>query len=119
VQYPILPVIQKHPDGLRLFKRNTKLATPRDFDYSPYFEIIKYPILGLNDLSVYRSLPWDQEGVICNDETDCFIPNPNTKPVPFDMKTPYKKLPNKKTKTASDSSASGSDIDDANFNQSS
>jgi hypothetical protein len=76
VQYPVLPVIHKDEDGLRLYKRNTRLYTPRDFDYSPYFEIIKYPLLGLNDLSVYRNLPWDQDGVICNDENDCYIPGP-------------------------------------------
>jgi len=76
VQFPILPVIHKTEDGLRLFKRNIRLYTPKDFDYSPYFQIIKYPLLGLNDLSVYRQLPWDQDGVICNDENDCFIPAP-------------------------------------------
>ena len=76
VHFPILPVVHKTDNGLRLFKRNTRLYTPRDFDYSPYFEIIKYPLLGLNDLSVYRQLPWDQDGVICNDENDCFIPVP-------------------------------------------
>ena len=77
VHFPILPVVHKTKDGLRLFKRNTRLYTPRDFDYSPYFEIIKYPLLGLNDLAVYRQLPWDQDGVICNAENDCFIPVPN------------------------------------------
>jgi len=77
VHYPILPVIQKDQMGYRLYKRNIRLATPRDFDYSPYFEIIKYPILGLNDLSIYRQLPWDTEGIICNDENDCYIPNLN------------------------------------------
>ena len=74
VQFPILPVIHRNGEDLRLFKRNTRLYTPRDFDYSPYFEIIKYPLLGLNDLAVYRQLPWDQEGVVCNDENDCYIP---------------------------------------------
>lgn len=77
VHYPILPVIHKDEKGYRLYKRNTRLATPRDFDYSPYFEIIKYPVLGLNDLSIYRQLPWDTEGVICNDENDCYIPDVN------------------------------------------
>ncbi|MGD8566738.1 MAG: YiiX/YebB-like N1pC/P60 family cysteine hydrolase [Gammaproteobacteria bacterium] len=77
VHFPILPVVHKTQNGLRLFKRNTRLYTPRDFDYSPYFEIIKYPLLGLNDLAVYRQLPWDQDGVICNDEHDCFIPVPD------------------------------------------
>ncbi|MEJ2180458.1 MAG: YiiX/YebB-like N1pC/P60 family cysteine hydrolase [Gammaproteobacteria bacterium] len=77
VHFPILPVVHKTDVGLRLYKRNTRLYTPRDFDYSPYFEIIKYPLLGLNDLAVYRQLPWDQDGVICNDEHDCFLPIPN------------------------------------------
>jgi len=80
VQFPVLPVIHKDEDGMRLFKRNTRLYTPRDFDYSPYFEIIKYPILGFNDLAVYRNLPWDQDGVICNDENDCYIPGTQGKP---------------------------------------
>ncbi|HEY5604143.1 MAG TPA: hypothetical protein VIM41_13635 [Gammaproteobacteria bacterium] len=76
VHFPIMPVVRKTKTGYRMYKRNTRLYTPRDFDYSPYFAIIKYPLLGLNDLSVYRQLPWDQDGVICNDEHDCFIPVP-------------------------------------------
>ena len=83
VQYPILPVIQKSNNGYTLFRRNEKLATPQDFDYSPYFEIIKYPVLGINDLAVYRQLPWDQNGIICNDESECFIPNSDTSSVSF------------------------------------
>lgn len=78
VQFPILPVIHKQGNSMRMYKRNTRLYTPRDFDYSPYFQIIKYPLLGLNDLSVYRQLPWDQDGVICNDENECFLPMPGT-----------------------------------------
>jgi hypothetical protein len=56
-----------------LFRRNTKLITPSDFDYSPYFDVIKYPMLGLDDLAVYRKLPWDRTGVHCNDIGDCFV----------------------------------------------
>lgn len=75
VHYPILPVIQRDKDArLVFYKRNTRLFTPRDFDYSPYFDIIKYPILGLDDVALYRQLPWNQDGVVCNDEHDCFIP---------------------------------------------
>ncbi len=75
VQFPIMPVVHRSEDGkIKLYKRNTRLYVPRDFDTSPYFEIIKYPILGLDDLAVYRRLPWDTEGVICNDENECFIP---------------------------------------------
>ncbi|NNJ96604.1 MAG: hypothetical protein HKP12_05535, partial [Gammaproteobacteria bacterium] len=50
-----------------------KLITPSDFDYSPYFDVIKYPMLDLDDLAVYRKLPWDRTGVHCNDIGDCFV----------------------------------------------
>ncbi len=75
VHYPVLPVIHRDEAGdLHLYKRNTRLYTPSDFDYSPYFDIIKYPILGLDDLAVYRQLPWDEEGLVCNAVGDCFVP---------------------------------------------
>lgn len=74
LRYPILPVIQQHESGQGLvFKqRNFRLATPRDFDYSPYFDIIKYPVLGGVDMSVYEELPWDSSGVVCNTPDVCF-----------------------------------------------
>ncbi len=72
VDFPILPFIHKDKKGrLTLYKKNPKLLSPRDFDYSPYFDIIKYPYLGLEELSAYQNLPWEQE-VICDDEADCF-----------------------------------------------
>jgi hypothetical protein len=75
VHFPILPVMHRRVDGtLTMYKRNTSLYVPKDFDTSPYFEIIKYPLLGLDDLAVYRQLPWDTEGVVCNAENECFIP---------------------------------------------
>ncbi len=75
VHFPILPVAQRDENGeLRLYKRNTRLFTPRDFDYSPYFDIIKYPYLGFDDVAAYRALPWDAEGMVCNKDGDCFIP---------------------------------------------
>ncbi len=68
--YPVLPVIQRtEGNKLKWFKRNANLFTPRDFDYSPYFDIIKFPFMG-DDMCVYRSLPWDKEGVVLNDETE-------------------------------------------------
>lgn len=75
VHFPVLPVVHREADGrLKLYKRNPRLYTPSDFDYSPYFEIIKYPLLGGDDLALYRQLPWDQEGVVCNAKGDCYIP---------------------------------------------
>lgn len=62
VHYPVLPILREDEDGrLRLHKRNFKLFTPSDFDYSPYFDIIKYPLMSFDDLAVYRRLPWDAE----------------------------------------------------------
>lgn len=74
VHFPIRPVLHQDENGnLQLFRRNTRLITPSDFDYSPYFDVIKYPMLDLDDLAVYRKLPWDSSGVHCNDIGDCLI----------------------------------------------
>ncbi len=71
VDFPILPFIDRSEDGsLRLFKRNPKLFAPRDFDYSPYFHIIKYPFIGLNDIGLYRRLPWSKEVDYFNEQPD-------------------------------------------------
>jgi hypothetical protein len=76
VHFPILPVVRRTESGaIKLYKRNTRLYVPRDFDTSPYFAIIKYPMLGMDDLAVYRQLPWDTEGVVCNDEKECYLPS--------------------------------------------
>ncbi len=75
VNFPILPIAERGEDGsLTLYKRNPRLFTPKDFDYSPYFDIIKYPYFGLDDVAAYRGLPWDNEGMICNASGDCFVP---------------------------------------------
>ncbi|MEJ2608801.1 MAG: YiiX/YebB-like N1pC/P60 family cysteine hydrolase [Candidatus Thiodiazotropha sp.] len=74
VNFPILPFIDRDDDGsLRFFKRNPRLFTPKDFDYSPYFDIIKYPFLGLDDLAVYRRLPWCDETILYNDNERAFV----------------------------------------------
>ena len=73
VRYPILPVVQPGSNGTYLFRRrNHRHFTPRDFDQSPYFSIIKYPFLDGNDIHLYREMPWDEIGVVCNDPNDCF-----------------------------------------------
>ncbi len=73
VNFPILPFIDRSDDGsIRFFKRNPRLFTPKDFDYSPYFNIIKYPFLGLDDLGVYRRLPWCDEAMMYNDNESEF-----------------------------------------------
>jgi hypothetical protein len=59
IDYPVLPLILKNPrTGMKIIPRNPKLFTPRDFDYSPYFDIIKYPMFELQSVSAHRYLPW-------------------------------------------------------------
>ena len=59
VNFPILPLIQVDDKGkMSLYQRNPKLFTPRDFDYSPYFDIIKYPFIDHTNPASYRYLPW-------------------------------------------------------------
>jgi len=59
-----------------LIRSNAKLMTPRDFDHSPYFDVIKYPVLDFDELGIYQKLPWDQTSVHCNDIGDCFYSHP-------------------------------------------
>ncbi len=76
VDFPVLPFIDRREDGsVRFFKRNPRLFTPKDFDYSPYFNIIKYPFLGLDDIGVYRRLPWADDAVMYNDNEREFAQN--------------------------------------------
>ena len=79
VRYPVLPVLREAPAGhVRLQRRNFKLFTPRDFDYSPYFDVIKYPVMSFDDLEVYHRLPWDTDSVIANGPGDeIILPGPN------------------------------------------
>ena len=73
VNFPILPFINRDDDGsVRFFKRNPRLFSPRDFDYSPYFDIIKYPYMGMDDLSLYRRLPWSEADILYNDDERAF-----------------------------------------------
>ena len=67
VHYPILPVVSRQSTGdpqcpgcmkeiLRV--RHHSLFTPRDFDVSPYFEIVKPGLAGGFD---YRGLQWGEQ----------------------------------------------------------
>jgi len=68
VEFPILPLVKQHAEqGIELITRNPRLHTPRDFDYSPYFDIIKYPFVEFSDYAMYRKLPWNREGLMSHD----------------------------------------------------
>lgn len=62
VSFPILPIFEnKHKERVKLSKRNFRLFTPTDFDYSPYFKVIKFPNLPFTNSASYRDLPWEDE----------------------------------------------------------
>lgn len=72
VNFPILPIVEQDAQGhLTFYKRNPRLFAPRDFDYSPYFDIIKYPFVAVT-AAAYKNLPWEEDGVYCNREGDCY-----------------------------------------------
>ncbi len=78
VRFPIHPALYRDGNGkLKLMRKNSQLVTPRDFDHSPYFDVIKYPMLDFDELGIYRKLPWDQTGVHCNNFGDCFVSDPD------------------------------------------
>jgi len=68
IRFPVLPYIRQGKEQkIELIHRNPKLFTPSDFDYSPYFSIIKYPIFRFTDHGPYHDLPW-QEGYLSQDD---------------------------------------------------
>ena len=68
IKFPILPLIRiSHHNRLEIIRRNPDLYAPCDFDYSPYFDIIKYPMIPVTGYSAYRHLPWHEE-LMSNDD---------------------------------------------------
>lgn len=68
IKFPILPVIrQDDSNKVEMIRRNPWLCAPCDFDYSPYFDIIKYPMLPSKMGAHYRHFPW-REDLISNDD---------------------------------------------------
>jgi len=65
IQYPILPLVKRSENHeVKIYRRNPKLCTPSDFDYSPYFDIIKYPFMNFaHSQPHYRLLPWEMDSV--------------------------------------------------------
>jgi len=62
VNYPMLPLIETdQKDRLKFHKRNFRLFVPTDFDYSPYFKVLKFPAWPLAMKESYRDLPWQEE----------------------------------------------------------
>lgn len=86
VDFPILPHVKEMIEDpitgekrFELIRRNPKLFTPSDFDYSPYFDIIKYPMFELDLRSTYSQLPWNKEGLMSDDEGRFSTPEQSSK----------------------------------------
>ena len=74
IAFPILPLVKRtEGDQVKLYMRNPKLCTPSDFDYSPYFDIIKYPFLDFQEYAAQRLQPWDGASELSADERDYYI----------------------------------------------
>ena len=69
VRFPIRPYAKADKiQGLELFPRNPNLFVPKDFDFSPYFEIIKYPLFNPEEpLPYYQRLPWAKSNLVHQD----------------------------------------------------
>ena len=79
VKFPVLPVVERTENGgFRLYRRNIRLFSPSDFDYSPYFDVIKYPYLDYGDRPLYQKLPWNED-IECNASGDCYRSGKNGK----------------------------------------
>ncbi|MCP3683302.1 MAG: hypothetical protein GY861_11490 [bacterium] len=65
VQFPILPLVEKDENNnMQLFRQNPKLCVPSHFDYSPYFEIIKYAYVDYGFHDDYHLLPWQGDAAL-------------------------------------------------------
>ena len=61
VSYPILPVLQENDFGYKeLTHRNSRLFSPLDFDISPWFDILKFPLQSFDDEASYSKMPWKE-----------------------------------------------------------
>ncbi len=78
VRFPVFPALHQDENGkLKMLRSNSKLITPKDFDHSPFFDVIKYPILDFDELGIYQQLPWDRTSVHINNQGDSFYSHPD------------------------------------------
>lgn len=77
VDYPILPLVKRIENGrLVLYRRNPKLCTPADFDYSPYFDIVKYPFLDMYRYADRYLSRREDAGSLNSEEAGIYLPHP-------------------------------------------
>ncbi|MCK5727450.1 MAG: hypothetical protein KAH22_11580 [Thiotrichaceae bacterium] len=70
VQYPILPIIRTDKeDHTQFYQRNFRLYVPADFDYSPFFNVVKYPSRHYVKEILFNRLPWCDISKMTNQPT--------------------------------------------------
>ena len=68
IKFPILPLVKSDDENTVVFiEHHTKMLVPSDFDYSPYFDIIKYPIVPDTEKANYKQFPWSEELISLGD----------------------------------------------------
>tara|TARA_R110002110_G_scaffold14698_1_gene67629 strand:- start:48588 stop:49436 length:849 start_codon:yes stop_codon:yes gene_type:complete len=74
IHFPILPLVKRREgDSMQIYMRNPKLCTPSDFDYSPYFDIIKYPFLDFSHYDQRHLLPWTEAEKLSPEEQQMYV----------------------------------------------
>lgn len=76
IHFPIIPEVQHSDEGLTLTTRDARLYTPKDFDYSPFFDIVKYPMLTSGLGVPYQELTWQKDSA--EDTVSADNPDNNT-----------------------------------------
>lgn len=83
VKFPILPFFKFEDEEtgtpMTMIHRNPYLFTPKDFDYSPYFDIIKYPIMRKEQVPYYRQMPWSEEKILHQGQGEFITEKPEKK----------------------------------------
>lgn len=95
ISFPILPLVKRQEGGdVQLFQRNPKLCTPSDFDYSPYFDIIKYPYMDFEGASSpsYRLMPWKGKASLSPDEAMLYTEAQLQQTMPPGSDTPPRRI---------------------------
>lgn len=113
VQFPILPLVKRSSDEdeqVQLFRRNPKLTTPSDFDYSPYFEIIKYPFIDFHAAKDYHLLPWHGDEELIGEENEFYL-HSDKSPNAQDVEDALDQAIQKTTEAETDSTSSAEDAD--------
>jgi len=72
IHYPVLPITKTDTTGqVKLYQRNPRLFSPKDFDLSPYFDVLKFPLYGHHAHS-YRQMQWESPEILCDDVNHCY-----------------------------------------------